>query len=65
MAIRTIKLTPNQTRIVYELVLDRKNEIEDLSNSFETTLALLPDAKFVKDYEIVLKQILSQLEKKI
>lgn len=65
MALRTIKLTPKQTREVYELVLERKNLIQELLDTMGTSKEISEDFKHVKENEIMLKQILSQLEKKL
>jgi hypothetical protein len=66
MAIRTLKLTPNQTKMVYDMVVDKKHEIEDLRTELEKTEQTKPsDVELVKNYEISLKQIISQIEKKL
>lgn len=66
MAIRTLKLTPNQTRMVYEMVVDKKNDVEELRTHLEKTEKTKPsDIELVKNYEISLKQIISQIEKKL
>jgi hypothetical protein len=66
MAIRTLKLTPNQTKMVYDMVVDKKHEIEDLRIELEKTEQTKPsDVELVKNYEISLKQIISQIEKKL
>ena len=66
MAIRTHKLTPNQTKMVYDMVVDKKHEIEDLRIELEKTEQTKPsDVELVKNYEISLKQIISQIEKKL
>lgn len=67
MAIRTLKLTPNQTRMVYDMVVDKKHDIEDLRSELEKTeqKTKLSDIELLKNYEISLKQIISQIEKKL
>jgi hypothetical protein len=66
MAIRTFNFTPTQTKTIYDLVVERKHEVEELIKNMETDKKIkLKDLKLVKDYELTLKFILSQVEKKL
>jgi hypothetical protein len=66
MAIRTFNFTPTQTKTIYDLVVERKHEVEELIKNMETDKTIkLKDLKLVKDYELTLKFILSQVEKKL
>ena len=66
MAIRTFNFTPTQTKTIYDLVVERKHEVEELIKNMEIDKTIkLKDLKLVKDYELTLKFILSQVEKKL
>jgi hypothetical protein len=66
MAIRTFNFTPTQTKTIYDLVVERKHEVQELIKNMETDKTIkLKDLKLVKDYELTLKFILSQVEKKL
>ena len=64
--IKTVNLTPNQLRTVYDVIVDRHNEVNDLIDYMKKeTTTKQNDLIHVMDYEITLKLILSQLEKKL
>lgn len=66
MAIRTFTFTPTQTKTIYDLVVERKHQVEDLLKDMEKdNTSKVRDIELVKDYELTLKFILSQVEKKL
>ncbi len=66
MAIRTFTFTPKQTKTIYDLVVERKHQVEDLLKDMEKdNTSKVRDIELVKDYELTLKFILSQVEKKL
>lgn len=66
MAIRTFNFTPTQTKTIYDLVTERRYQVEDLLKEMERdNSSKVKDIELVKDYELTLKFISSQIEKKI
>ena len=66
MAIRTFNFTPTQTKTIYDLVTEKRYQVEDLLKDMEKdNTSKVRDIELVKDYELTLKFILSQIEKKL
>lgn len=62
MALRTLTFTPKQTEHLHSTIREQLSDVNELLES-ETLTGI--DIHFLKDHRIMLKQILSQLEKKI
>jgi hypothetical protein len=66
MALKTLTFTPNQTKIIYEIIRDKKYEIDDLLDSMMMDEeSSTNDINMVMDFYVTLKTILSQVEKKL
>jgi hypothetical protein len=64
--IKTLNLTPNQLKTVYDVMSDRHRDTEDLIDFMKKeSTTKQDDLIFVEDYKITLKLILSQVEKKL
>jgi hypothetical protein len=64
--IKTLNFTPTQVRTVYDIIVEKKHQIEDLLEFMKKdSQTKNNDLIHVMDYEITLKLIVSQLEKKL
>jgi hypothetical protein len=62
MALQTLTFTPKQVEHIHGTIRDQLFEINDLMESDDLTKL---DIVFLTEHRIMLKQILSQLEKKV
>jgi hypothetical protein len=62
MALRTLTFTPKQTEHIHSTIRDQLFDVNDLLESDDLTGM---DTHFLTEHRIMLKQILSQLEKKL